>query len=664
MKMKNGLLSLRLAPMTAGFALATTLPFIVGSASAFELNLGEVKGSLDTTVSYGTGWRMEDATDLSSTMPLTYRNKDDGTSHFDNDSKPFTSVFKITSDLELKWENYGMLVRGSAFYDEVIMDRGTNGGTPYASAAECNAQNSADPANCGFAKKIEDFNGNRARILDAYVYGNFDVAGHDLNVRLGEQVINWGEALFIQGGINSANPASLSNLRLPGAEIKEALLPLPTASFSVGLSRNVTLEGFAQFDWDFSEPDSAGTYYSTDDAFAGYGSERVIVEMAGTAAQQAAVAYNAAKYGNASTVLTHTRLSDAPTKGTGQYGVAIRLQPEGSDAEYAFYHMNYHSHTPVAQGIAGEANAYQNASMSGHAAAVAAADTLVQGLSGGMCPSAAAAASGACGPTLQGAAPSIIGGVNAVNYIDTAKYQLVYQEDVKMYGVSFSTTAGDLSFSGELAYRPEYWVLKELGDNLVVYNFVNASTVGNGGVGNYGPLLGTVVAGQVFADWASVESYNLDLVAINNFGNALGTDGLMGVLEVGAVHYAGYDSSEHFASTKSLLNVLGGAVKEGELGDYMSETAWGYRAVLSATYNDVFAGTTLNPSIRFAHDMQGNSDRAGAFMEGRKAATVAVNAVYQNALDVGVAYNTFWGAGVANLLEDRDSVTLTVKYSF
>mgnify|MGYP003414224002 CR=1 FL=1 len=58
MKYKNTR-SLRLAPRAAGFALATLLPLAVGSASAFELNMGAVTGSLDTTVSYGSVWRME-----------------------------------------------------------------------------------------------------------------------------------------------------------------------------------------------------------------------------------------------------------------------------------------------------------------------------------------------------------------------------------------------------------------------------------------------------------------------------------------------------------------------------------------------------------------------------------------------------------------------------
>ena len=105
-------------------------------------------------------------------------------------------------------------------------------------------------------------------------------------------------------------------------------------------------------------------------------------------------------------------------------------------------------------------------------------------------------------------------------------------------------------------------------------------------------------------------------------------------------------------------------LSEGPANDYLDAVSWGYRAVLSATYNDAFAGVALTPSIRFAHDVDGNSHRTGNFLENRKSATVAVNGVYNNALDVGVAYNAFWGAEASNLLGDRDNLTLTLKYSF
>ena len=44
-----------------------------------------------------------------------------------------------------------------------------------------------------------------------------------INLRVGRQVVNWGESTFIQGGINGCEPCRLSfGFPSPGAEIKKA----------------------------------------------------------------------------------------------------------------------------------------------------------------------------------------------------------------------------------------------------------------------------------------------------------------------------------------------------------------------------------------------------------------------------------------------------------
>lgn len=690
MKYKNTR-SLRLAPRAAGFALATLLPLAVNTASAFELDLGAVTGSLDTTVSYGTTWRMEQpdqalsANYSSYTASVlanrrTFLNKNDGDANFDNDARPVSSVFKITSDLELKYDNLGLFVRGSAFYDTVLMDEEPNAAATnlYPNAASCNVQNQSPAAiaagACGFTQEADKHSGTDMRFLDAYVYGNFDLGKYPLNVRLGEQVVNWGEALFLQDGINSANPVSLSKLRLPGAEVKEALLPLPMLYGSLGLSDNLTMEAFYEFDWDYSEADDVGTYYSTDDAFAGQGANRILVNPLNPGLDiNSDTAYNATDLmiqgatlsayngGNGSVWLTNKRVADKDVDAKDQFGLAFRYSLENT--ELGFYYMSYDSHKPVAQAITGQANGY----LAGDAKTTAAANACI---------------------AAGGFVPACIGAANAYNYIDTTRYQLVYPENINVYGLSFSTTLGDLSVAGELAYRPNDVILGELGDNLVAYNTLNAATIGNGGTGTAGDILNNgqaFGANTVVKDWVQLETYNIDFTIVNNFGSLLGSDSSMGVLELGG-SYVPKGEDKHYASTASLLyipvsEVPGGAsntacsastpkydpsacLSEGPLDNYLDKFSWGYRAVLTATYNDVFAGVALSPVLRFAHDVQGNSHRTGNFLEDRKSATVGVNALYNQVLEVGVAYNAFWGEEQSNLLHDRDNLTANIKYSF
>lgn len=682
--------SLRMAPRAAGFALATLLPLAMSPAAAFELNLGPLSGSLDSTVSYGSTWRLEapdqalsgsyaSYADSVAANRRTFINKNDGDANFDNDSRPVSSVFKITSDLELKYDNVGAFVRGTAFYDTVFMDEEPNGASQnlYPNAASCNVQNQSPAAIaagvCGFPREGEQNSGKELRFLDAYVYGNFDIGGMPLNIRAGEQVVNWGEALFLQDGINSANPVSLSKLRLPGAEIKEALLPLPMLSGSLGLTDNLTMEAFYQFDWDYSEADDEGTFYSTDDAFAGLGSNRILVYPVNPSTDinadtvlntqdlliQGAMlsAYNG---NNGSVWLTNKRMDDKEVDAKDQFGLAFRYSLENT--EFGFFYMSYDSHKPVAQAITGEANGVQN----GNPKATAAANACI---------------------AAGGNVATCVGAANAYHYIDTTRYQIVYPENINLYGLSFSTTLGDLSVAGELAYRPNDVILAELGDNLVAYNTLAASTIGNGGTGTAGEILNdgnSFGARTIVKDWVELETYNINFTAVNNFGPSLGADNMIGVLELGG-SYIPEGEDKHYASTASLLyiptsEVSGGAgnpacnapkydpnscLSEGPLNDYLDRFSWGYRAVLSATYNDAFMGVALTPTLRFAHDVKGNSHRTGNFLEDRKAATLGLSALYNQALEVSVAYNAFWGAEEGgNLLHDRDNISANMKYSF
>ena len=86
--------------------------------------------------------------------------------------------------------------------------------------------------------------GRDAQILDAYVYGNWDVGNMPVSGRLGKQVFNWGEGLFYRGGVNTTNPVDAAKFRLPGSEVKEVLVPVEALSFNIGLTDNLSMETF------------------------------------------------------------------------------------------------------------------------------------------------------------------------------------------------------------------------------------------------------------------------------------------------------------------------------------------------------------------------------------------------------------------------------------
>ena len=138
------------------------------------------------------------------------------------------------------------------------------------------------------------------------------------------------------------------------------------------------------------------------------------------------------------------------------------------------------------------------------------------------------------------------------------------------------------------------------------------------------------------------------------------------MLELGVEHIEGLESpDEEYNSTAAILESEAQILSPDDPNKYnLDPTSWGYRAVLKADYSNVFAGVSMSPSVRFAHDVNGNSPIGGNFMEDRKAATLGVSFLYLNNLEVAMSGTTFWGAKYSNKLADRNNASVSVKYSF
>src|SRR5690606_28109644 len=65
-----------------------------------------------------------------------------------------------------------------------------------------------------------------AQILDAFLYHNYSIGGLPGSVRVGKQVVSWGESTFIGNSINAINPIDAAAFRRPGAEVEEGLIPV------------------------------------------------------------------------------------------------------------------------------------------------------------------------------------------------------------------------------------------------------------------------------------------------------------------------------------------------------------------------------------------------------------------------------------------------------
>ncbi|MCV6605071.1 MAG: DUF1302 domain-containing protein, partial [Porticoccaceae bacterium] len=194
-----------------------------------------------------------------------------------------------------------------------------------------------------------------AEILDAYLFGEFEVGEQLLDLRLGRQVINWGESTFISGGLNSINPFDVNAFRRPGAEIKEGLLPSNMAFASLTLSDNASVEGFYQLAWEPTAIDGCGTYFSTND-FAAEGCDgiRIISPNLPNSDSLGDQFY----FNSYSALLPFNPVVPRNADGRreadddGQFGLAFRyFAEELNSTEFGLYFARYHSRLPLISGV-------------------------------------------------------------------------------------------------------------------------------------------------------------------------------------------------------------------------------------------------------------------------------------------------------------------------
>jgi len=650
-------------PQRAAFALSLLPLLFASNAQALQIRLadGEINGSFDTTLSYGQLYRVQGMDKTNDDV-----NGNDGNRNFSNGL--VSEVYKITSDLGLNWRGYGLFMRGTAFYDSQIMDKRND--FYHHNNPQQPSQNF--PNDNRFTHETRHKAGRNAQLLDAYIFGNWDMGGHPLRASIGRQVFNWGEGLFYRGGINTTNPIDAAKFRLPGAEIKEVLVPVESFNISLGLTENLSMEAFYQWNWKESAMDPVGTYFSESDLFAdgantGYSS-------LGTSALAPAVPFYASggycgmglcQGAGGQNFIDNNQLygriasvdSDLNAKNDGQFGVSLKYLAESlNSTEFGLYFVNYHGKEPV---IYADLNGYAGIDVPAFSAA--AAPSIVAGLIANGVPPAQAVA----------AAPTVAGGLVTIDLLGNVRAKREYAENIRMLGASFNTAVGKASVFGELCYRPNMAIGISATNDLVYDMAAQGVRMADtsGSVGDGTALMSGMWVSRNGAvhNYERVEMYNSSLGGIYNFGPMLGFNALTGVAELASEHIRG--SSLKYQAWDGATRHYSGRgntayVDNGGHNDQVSRNAYGYTLVLSGTWNDAFAGVNVSPYLVYKDDFSGNSHMTGNFVEGRKAYTLGLRGNYSQRLEAELQYTEFWGGGQNNKMRDRDNIGINVKYSF
>ncbi len=260
------------------------------SALSYDVS-DDLKVGVDTTMTYGVQWRVDgrdknllgghgDANAaVSNAFSYAFKdyvqrlNSDDGTRNFDKWDVTSNRVAVVT-DIDISYQNVGLFVRPQIYYDSVPFDAPNWSGKYLpANVGAIGSNNEIAAENINSVKEFSDGyknSGYAARFLDVYAYGTFDIDGHSLEVRAGRQVISWGEALMLQGGIAFAqNRVDSGAATAPGVELKEIFLPTGALYGSFAASESITLEAYWQYEWIPSTLFPTGSFFEMQDFIAG-----------------------------------------------------------------------------------------------------------------------------------------------------------------------------------------------------------------------------------------------------------------------------------------------------------------------------------------------------------------------------------------------------------
>jgi hypothetical protein len=640
--------------LLAGAALASGT--MLQAANAFEYQVGDYQISLDTTLSSSVGFRTspvdEDFIGDANGGKFPVANADNGDLNF-KPGNVVEATQRITTELQIKQDNYGVFVRATGFWDPVYDTDIDSREFPLARAA------------------VRDI-GADLRLLDAYFFASPEIFGHDVDVRIGNQALNWGESTFIQFGINGITPLDVTALRTPGAELRTAFLPIPAVDLKTEIVPNLTVEGFWQPYWTRTRLEPVGSFFGTGDGVYDGGTYNNLFSLY---ADNADCTYAASLAQNNPFGGCLPRSVDRHPTGVGEGGVAFRVNvPSLNDAELGLYFENYDSRTPFVSFRTGDAN-----------------------VNGG---------GGALG-VLPSPLTSFLFGVPPhpspyydKTYTSTTSYFDDYPSDIKLVGFSYNFSAPyGVAIQGEVSERIGQPV-QLAGADLALA--VNAPAICL--AAPVSPLLaaacGAAKADPVIIQTGGVKGFNQDIqgwvrrdvtqwqtTATKLFAaepelyiNSIALVGEIGFDYVGSFgHQPGLYNAPYSTDTNSAFTTAGTVDTvpiPGQPGTGVLSTK-GFATQFSGAYtvaaiidmpNVLPYGIGMKPTLSLQHDFVGTSPvGVNVFVANTAAASVGVTFSYLQAWNLGVQYTNHFPVFAGSKFYgevDRDFVSATLSYEF
>ncbi|MFV8817682.1 DUF1302 domain-containing protein [Haliea sp. E17] len=598
---------------------ASALALIAHPAAAISFDLGPFEGNFTSTLSVGASWRLEDPDKRVITPGNTdgdgraaSSTADDGNLNYDKGDM-YSLLFKGVHDLDLNAGSYGFFTRFKYWYDYVLAEESV----PHGSAA--NNYIADQELETGSFEDLAQESG--FEFLDYYAYLNVDLGDMPLELRGGNMVLSWGESLFIQNGINSINPFDVTALRSPGSEIKEALLPVGMVYGNLGLTYDLSVEAFYQYEWQRTVIDECGTYWSSTDP---YGGGCNYLTAASTSSDRE-------QYEEG---LIIPRAGDDEASDSGQWGIALRYFVDSlNSTEFGLYYTRLHNRTPIFSGI----NPTQNFGQ----------------------------------PFILGTDPyyffefpediDLYGLTFSTSIADwsitgEASYRPKYPLQINTVDLLQALALGSWGEWSRMLPRAE---TAGAGGIVHGYDEVDYSQLQFGFIRFFDQVLGSerlTFAAEIGGTW--IGGMDEDI----NYGRS----SAYGIGDFDPFVSARFNVPVSCNSHPVLERVAGlkpnGNASYCDDDGFTDDFSWGYRVRAGLDYPGVFAGINLTPTLAWSQDVHGTSPSPN-FIEGRKALSLGVRGDYLNTYRAELSWTTFFG-GEYNEQEDRDFISASFSIAF
>lgn len=646
---------------------------------------GGIEGRWGLEVTVGTAVRMENpnktivatgngGTAASGTV-------DDGNLNFKK-GDVFSTVAKAVGEVEVRKGDVGAFFRAKAYSDLTL----TNKKVPHGSS------NNAYVAN----EKLNDEglpDGSRfedVQLLEAYAFADFYPGDKPFTIKAGNQVVTWGEALFVLGGINQYSNFDAAALRRPGAQLKEVFLPLPQVYANFQATDELSIEAFGQLTHEKVVVDGCGTLFSPADLlncgrsgsvinpgalalgnglFADFSSynDRGGFSSASSAGGQGNVQVVGADGNPIAAPVTNPLLSalvgadlnfkmdeakERRPSDSGQIGLATRYYAGSIGTEFGVYAVNYHQRVPNLS-LINIATTDPRSIFSGDTAA-------------------------------SGAQPNQGGFIGSNLGVPGLSYFFDYgAEDIQVVGLSAATELGGFSVFGEMSFTKDYPAGYNTVD-LIKGSATNTGPLGEQGRGagnGYQDLANNGAPGTVIlAGSRPLDKLQAQMSTIKLFPRVLGAASWAMVGEVGAQYWkdVGDPFTEERYGRSPAFGAGAHATYNGGVCDigvnasankdprycstdgYATDTSAGYRVLFAGDYPNAFNGVTLKPRIFFSHDFHGTSVD-GVFLEDRKNLGLGLRAEIQSGKYFAETnYSIFDDKAFFDPFKDRDFLSLVL----